>query len=218
MEKTLMDASVVVVARGFNVPLFSQLWLRRKKIFSEKELTGAIPLFTPAVAQVETTDCVLSVQQERLQMRIKNLESDALRKIKRIIEALPECPYTGLGFNFRWGITSFVEDVSAVSRKNFLPTSRQNPWCSEFKKDSSVSVGAFYCKKLHDSVMNLEIRPQIITIGVGEEQASKDSMVFSFNFHYGITSPLSKEKWERMFDTWEEKYKESERIASLFRE
>lgn len=215
MEKTLLDANVVVVANGFNVPLFSQLWLAGKGIFTEDELTKSSPCFTPTFVQVDTPDCTLTVQSNRMQLKIKKQGSGVIAKIQRIIELLPECPYTGIGFNFSWGVTSFSKDISAVSKKNFLPSAANNPWHAEFKKDHSVTVGAIYRKCFQDSIMHLEIRPQTISIGVGEEHADKDSMIFSFNFHHGINHTLSNDEFNQIFNSWEEKYNESERISDL---
>lgn len=217
MEKLLIDSNIVVVSRGFNVPLFSQLWLKKKEIFSEEELLAASPFFTPVATQVDTKDCILTIQAERIQLGIKDssLYEVLIEKLRKIILALPECPYTGIGFNFTWSAIPATRSVLEISKENFLPKAKTNPWNKEFGGDKDTKIGAFYSKKFEGAWMNVDIRPKVINVASENAKTDKESISFSFNFHHDLNNGNPVELIQEYLGSWCKKFNEAQRIVEL---
>ncbi|MDA2921025.1 hypothetical protein MYX76_16310 [Desulfobacterota bacterium AH_259_B03_O07] len=105
MDFQLIQSNIVVLANKHNPSIISKEWLSRNDIIEENIIN-----FThmPVASLVETTNYNLVVDQNRLQLSVKNLTPDTLKLLPQFImkymEKLPETPYIAIGYNYSYDI------------------------------------------------------------------------------------------------------------------
>lgn len=175
------DATVVLVANGFNVPIFNQLWLHKNGIILESEF-GANSLFTPAAVNVVTDDFELLVLAERIQLKLLKLErSDEIiqRVVVRIVEQLPHTPYTALGLNFGFRLTP-EDERRFVEMTRLIFFCDKHPLLSEFSEGNSL-YGGYLSKDIFGARMKLHMTPT--------KKQGKLSLLLNFNVHKDTSKP-----------------------------
>lgn len=107
MELLLTGANIVILAKNHNPSIVSKEWLIQKKIIEGDIINFA---HTPAFSVVETDTFSFVEDPDRLQISVKN---DIQNKIgmlskmaKSYVSELPETPYTAIGFNYLYSISS----------------------------------------------------------------------------------------------------------------
>lgn len=174
------DATVVLVANSFNVPIFNQIWLYKNGIILENEF-GGNSLFTPAAANIVTENFELLVLAERIQLKILKLERAAeiiQRVAVNIVEQLPHTPYAALGINF--GFLIATEDESRfleATKRIFLCD--QHPLHDEFNEGNSL-YGGYLSKDIFDARLKLHMTPT--------KKVGKPSLLLNFNVHKETTN------------------------------
>ena len=105
MKVVQTQASIVLLANSHNPTIVTNEWLTRKKILTESAVDFT---HTPMFSTVETPTFLLYVDPQRLRLDVKTFNHDSLYKLPNIIEkyveALPEVPYSAVGFNSRWQV------------------------------------------------------------------------------------------------------------------
>lgn len=101
MDISLIGANIVVTAKNHNPSIISKDWLSQKGIIEDKIVSFT---HTPAFSVVETENLSFFVDPDRFQLSLKrefvNRVNSLPEKISFYISALPETPYTAIGFNF----------------------------------------------------------------------------------------------------------------------
>jgi len=103
----LDQASIVILARNYNPSIVSREWLLSKGIVTEPVVNF---VQVPAFSMVEGELVQLVLDENRLQLILKQPNRDNLAVLtgcaSRFVESLPETPYTALGLNFRFSVSS----------------------------------------------------------------------------------------------------------------
>lgn len=178
-----MLPSVVVVARNFNPTIFTQLWLVRHNIFTEKEVQENF-IFTPMAVNLTTPDCAFLAIPDRIQLGFINDTVDQPKLIDRtlgqIVSLLPETPFTAVGFNLGWTLSPKIPDEFAkINRKYFL--SSEDP-LAKFFQESSCRFGSYFSKDVAMGRLRLDIKPVIVPATSG----SSDALQLAFNFNLDL--------------------------------
>lgn len=101
----LERANIVILARNYNPSIVSKEWLYEKNIIRE---TVNNFVHTPLLSHVETAQISLILDENRLQLSLKNVSTQNIEVLTKIatdfISCLPETPYIGLGFNYRYNM------------------------------------------------------------------------------------------------------------------
>ena len=218
MGKTLTSCEIVLVVQGINVKLLSQEWLIEKGIFSQDELLFPAPIFTGSFISASCPECELVITDARIQLKMSGLDGHkkGIEKIRRVLAAFQDCPYTAAGINFEWTVSP-LKDIHKATVKNFLPASAKTAWAKEFGSDSSAIIGANFYRKFQESFMTLKIHPDVSKVIANSDEKNPCGMLLNFNFHLKVEkSP--KKTIEAYLKTWKAKYEESVRLAGLFSE
>ena len=212
MESRLVHANAVVVARQFNPTIFSQLWLVRNKIAEEEDFQGE-SVFTPGFVQVRSQGYVLLVLPEQLQFSPLPLEGHhgqlVSDKIGRIVQKLPETPYSAVGLNFNWQVDiDDAEEFIAFSRALFF---RDNPLYDQFNQNNA-RYGGYLSKEMFGGSLKLDVKP----IAVGSPAEKVERLLFAFNVHKDVGPDNSVEEIEEIVGCWNDALEQtSDIVASL---
>lgn len=200
MPAQIVHCNVVVVARQFNPSIFTQLWLVKNKLASESDFDEGDSVFTPPFVQVRVPKFALLVLPEQMQFAPRPAEGNhgavVREKVGRIIQALPETPYSAVGLNFHWMLAPAQEDYSALCRALFF---RDNPLYSEFES-ADARFGGYLSKDIFDARLKLDVKPT--TVDTPDGRAEK--LLFAFNFHADIKGESAVEHIERMLARWDD--------------
>ncbi len=166
MEFKLIRANVIVLAKNHNPSIASKEWLTRNKII-EEEITSFTHL--PVVSVIDTNSFNLVVDPERLVLSVKEISSDNLTILPKIISKyvaqLPETTYTAIGFNYHYRF-----EISQKKLKDTLLID-----ASKLKKliGGDYGFGGIVTFQFNDFAVTLTFRPTSGTEITGE-----------FNFHH----------------------------------
>ncbi len=115
MDISLIGANIVILAKNHNPSIISKEWLSQKNIFVDNFINFTL---TPAFSIVETESFSLVVDPDRLQLAVKvDIQNniDALEQsILTYVQALPEVPYTAIGFNFLYNIEARKDIIKEI--------------------------------------------------------------------------------------------------------
>jgi len=103
---TLGGANIVVLARNYNPSIVSKEWLYEKSIVKEA-VTSFI--HTPPLSVVETQQISFVLDENRLQISLKNITTENMEILPKIsadfASYLPETPFVAVGFNYKYHIS-----------------------------------------------------------------------------------------------------------------
>jgi hypothetical protein len=177
------QVTAVLVAESFNLNIFQPLWLVDNGIVEKSEIENGTNFNTPVAANFTTDKFDLLVVPERVQLSfnngVDNAEADINRIIGGIISKLPHTPFTAIGLNFNYMLTS-NDEVKFVSKVKKLFLSDSNPLVSEFNSDD-VRAGMYVSKDVFDSRFRMDIKPIIKSDG-------KEAIQLNCNVHKNIAS------------------------------
>jgi hypothetical protein len=167
MAISLIGANVVLLAKNHNPTIVSKDWLSEKGILTESAMSFT---HTPAFSVVETDNFSFIVDPDRLQLTAKkdfdvNVNTLA-QMVLAYIHALPETPYSAIGFNFGYKI----EDGESILQKIYGSVDRLTSLFPE-----EYQLGGMIQFKYKALVGKLVLQPQ-----------SGGIMIADFNFHYPI--------------------------------
>ena len=102
---TLSGTNIVILARNYNPSIVSKEWLYDKNIVRE---TVTNFVHTPPLSVVETERISFVVDENRLQISLKNITTDSIESLPKIaagfVSCLPETPFVAVGFNYSYSI------------------------------------------------------------------------------------------------------------------
>lgn len=113
------SANLVIIAANYNPSIVSKEWLYQKGI-----LTDTVRNFvhTPVFSLVEADQFSLIVDEQRLQLAVRKTTQENLQTAPtiaaRFVDALPETPYTALGFNYHYVMSKEECDISNIFSPN----------------------------------------------------------------------------------------------------
>lgn len=115
MDISLIGANIVILAKNHNPSIISKEWLSQKKIIDDDFVNFT---HTPAFSIVETEFYSLVVDPDRFQLAIKNdiqNKVDTLEQsVLTYIQALPEVPYSAIGFNFLYNLVAREDIIKEI--------------------------------------------------------------------------------------------------------
>jgi len=211
-SKNLVTANAVVVAKTFNVSIFTQMWLVRSGIFEENEFVADECASLPVLSQVGTATCNLLVVPERLQLTMKapSASPREFERIRKIVGLLPQTPYDALGLNILWDvIPSESEGVGNFTHGRFaVPLT---PLRDAFAA-SDARFGAYLSRDFEGFRLKLDIKP----VTVATPTSTGELVRLSFNFHLDLGAvPDRTGRISSGLDKWQAVFGESERIADM---
>jgi len=172
MNAVLKVTNIVILANNFNPAIPTKDWLMKQGIF-EKEPINFIN--TNVVSLFESDDYTLEIDPQRLNYFLKkpelfNIEYMASSIIK-YINALPETPYTAIGYNVHWNLISAENNkVGDFFKENY---------CNNISKISSAlgsinfNFGLIISHSQSDVLITVKILPII----------NSTNYEIAFNFH-----------------------------------
>jgi hypothetical protein len=210
METQLVHSNAVVVAHQFNPSIFSQLWLVRNGIAVEADFDDGESMFTPALVQVRCPGYVLLVLPEQLQFAPLVGQEERGEfvgdKIGRIVQRLPETPYSAVGLNFHWTVATDADEFAQFSRTLFF---RRNPLFDHFQEDNA-RYGGYLSKNIFGARLKLEVKPT----RTGNRDEAVERMLFAFNFHRDVGRDNAVADIQEMLRQWNDA---SEYSATIIR-
>jgi len=175
-------SGIVLTAQTFNPSIFTETWLAQNSLIAPDALTG-LRIFSPEVAQFQTSDVQIQVVPPRMQITFKvhDLEGDfeqPLHIAARVVELLPHTPYQSLGMNFDYFVTPPEgQEFDAYDRE--LLGDGGCALLGEFAS-GDPKFGRYFSKQYGDARMKLDVKP----VKAGAEQ--RDLLRLSFNFHHAV--------------------------------
>lgn len=182
MNVSLKSANIVVIAKNHNPSIISKEWLSQNKIIEEKVINF---VHTPVFSVIETDNFNLIVDPDRLQVSVKKINSENINKLLEIVEKytnqLPETPYTTLGFNYIYNVTSDKKNLKDLFSKN------DKLFRSIFTED--YQIGGL----INFDYGNFLVRAKLTQVNEG--------LTVDFNFHLELKTPTNiKEGLQHYFD------------------
>jgi hypothetical protein len=194
----LRNCNIVVVANNLNPSIFSQLWLVKNKIFNESDFLPN-SFFTQNAVSVNTENIQLLVVPERVQFTFnKTADNESLinNVLRKIINLLPQTPYTAVGFNFEIILEPRdFNEYPKIIRNIFV--SDNNPLAKFFNTENS-RFGMVMTKENNETQITLNIKPVVKTLGSEKKEALK----FTFNFNKNLSPENAVETINLMLDDW----------------
>lgn len=198
MQSQLVHSNFVVAARQFNPSIFSQLWLVKHEIASEKDFEGGESICTPAVVQLRSPRFVLMVLPDQLQLAplpVQEAHSELIADmIGKIVQKLPETPYVAVGINFHWTMEADPDEFVAFSRAIFY---RENALYNQFA-EQDARFGGYLSKDILGTRLRLDVKPT--KTGTGDEEVER--FLFAFNFQIDLGSDNAVSEIQRMANQW----------------
>lgn len=166
MELSIGGANIVILAKSHNPTIVSKEWLTQKEI-----LVGDIVNFahTPAFSSAETDIFSFIVDPERLQISVKkdiieNIEN-LPKAAKTYISELPETPYTAIGFNYLYEVTTEQKSLKSILSPNDEKFKRV------FSEDYQLGGNIWF--RFEDFLVRINLKP-----------VNDEKIVADFNFHF----------------------------------
>ena len=165
MDISLIGANIVILAKNHNPSIVSKEWLSQKGIIEDEIVSFT---HTPAFSVVETEDFSFFADPDRIQLNVK---VDILGKVDLLpqmissyVKALPETPYTNIGFNFVYKIKMGKSTLESIYGYNIEKLK------SLFHDD--YQLGGIIKYKFDEMIVRLILEPD-----------TSDEMKADFNFH-----------------------------------
>lgn len=178
----LVSENVVVLANQFNLSIMNQHWLIENCIITQDDLQDGYT-FTPVFALAKTKFFQLTLVPERLQIDLNPKTEKKIELIKSkigtIVDKLPHTPFTALGFNFDYFLTTEDSSVEKYTRSLFFKP--DSPLSSQFDEDNA-KFGGYFSKDVSGFRLKLDIKP----ISIKSKDKIMDKIQLAFNFHLDL--------------------------------
>ena len=178
----LVNENVVILANQFNLSIMNQHWLIENCIITQDDLQDGYT-FTPVFALAKTKFFQLTVVPERLQIDLNPKTEKKIELIKSkigtIVDKLPHTPFTALGFNFDYFLTT--EDSSVEKYTRLLFFKPDSPLSSQFDEENA-KFGGYFSKDVSGFRLKLDIKP----ISIKSKDKTMDKIQLAFNFHLDL--------------------------------
>lgn len=178
----LVSENVVVLANQFNLSIMNQHWLIENYIITQDDLQDGYT-FTPVFALAKTKFFQLTLVPERLQIDLNPKTEKKIELIKSkigtIVDKLPHTPFTALGFNFDYFLTTEDSSVEKYTRSLFFKP--DSPLSSQFDEDNA-KFGGYFSKDVSGFRLKLDIKP----ISIKSKDKIMDKIQLAFNFHLDL--------------------------------
>jgi len=195
--------NVVIVARNFNPTIFSQLWLVKHEIFSEKDVQEQF-VFTPMVVSVTTPEVNFLGVPDRIQLGFANdkLDSQGVieRILGRIVKELPHTPFQAIGFNLAWTISPKNPKEFQKLNKTFCPP-KNNPLTKYFV-EPDCRHGSYLSKNVPMGQLRLEIKPVIVP----DSPSSSEAIQLAFNFNRDLPEGSKPSQIHEFLASWDDAF------------
>ena len=178
----LVNENVVILANQFNLSIMNQHWLIENCIITQDDLQDGYT-FTPVFAIAKTKFFQLTIVPERLQIGLNPKTEKKIELIKSkvgtIVDKLPHTPFTALGFNFDYFLTTEDNSVEKYTRSLFFKP--DSPLSSQFDEDNA-KFGGYFSKDVSGFRLKLDIKP----VSIKSEDKTIDKIKLAFNFHLDL--------------------------------
>jgi hypothetical protein len=216
MNVELVVANVVVAAQQFNPTVLNQLWLADNGIVDRDGFEPGC-VFTDMVVNVKTKLFGLFVSPQQMQfvpiVSEANNEQLVVDTLGKLLQTIPQTPYTGVGLNFNWFVSD--DDVVELSRDLFF---RQNNPLYDAFDQATGRFGAYLSMDWAGGRLKLDIKPINAVRVDGEKRETVGRLQFAFNFHFDIDSgPNAADQVCGVLDQWTAAHGKAKRIMDLTR-
>ena len=178
----LVNENVVILANQFNLSIMNQRWLIENCIIAEDDLQDGYT-FTPVFTQVKTKLFLLTIVPERLQIDLNPATENKIELIKSkigtIVDKLPHTPFTALGFNFAYFLTTEDSSIEKYTKSLFFKP--DSPLSSHFDEDNA-KFGGYFSKDVSGFRLKLDIKP----VSIKSKDKIIDKIKLDFNFHLNL--------------------------------
>jgi len=163
----LDETNIVILARNYNPSIVSKEWLYNKNIIIEEAMNF---VHTPVFSLVETEHISFILNDDRLQISLKRISPENIEGLPKIackfVSALPETPYSAVGFNYRYHIPQVSFQMEVLFSPNDIKL--KELFAEDYK------LGGVVLFKFKDFVVRMNATP------VRGENAR---IAIDFNFH-----------------------------------
>ncbi len=186
--------NIVVIARNLNPTLFNQHWLIINEFVTQEELSKGGSIFTDDTVQINADKFVLTVTQQQMIFVPKLLSdiSSEIEVLKRIIEKIPETPFSAVGINFTYQILENEPSASSIfdyARKLFY-NGELNLYKQHFS-DASCNFGAYLSKNV-EGVSDARLKLNILPINDMADDGPDKRLQLHFNYHLEYNISIDK--------------------------
>lgn len=170
----LLSADIVVLASTHNPSIMSPEWLKNKGLLAENPTNF---VHTLDFSLFESRSYRLTLDRFRLQIMATQPGKDegSLKTVSRIastyISSLPELPYTALGLNFEWSMSS---DTELTTPKMELRLDSDKDWETILYGHTLTFGGIVYARK-EPYILSLTITPR-----------ENGVLIYNFNYHHEL--------------------------------
>jgi len=177
------QVTAVLVAESINLNIFQPIWLVENGIVEKSEIEKGTNFNTPVAASISTGKFDLLVVSERIQLSfnngVENAEDDIKRIIGGIVSSLPHTPYTAIGLNFNYMLTS-KDEAAFVRKAKELFLNNSSSLVSEFSSDD-VRAGMYASKNIFNARLRMDVKPVVKNDG-------KEAVQLNCNVHKNVGS------------------------------
>jgi len=160
MQRRLVNANVVAVARDLDPSALAQGWGAWESVIPPHEIASGQLIATPQVLSIETDRFSVLVVPQRVQCAAKTSDAaeqeELLERAPAIIELLPRATYVAVGANLTWVAWPDEEAFGAFVKRLFWV--KGSPVYDAFAGDTA-RCGAYLSKELDGLQLTLEARP-----------------------------------------------------------
>jgi len=209
MDTVFIGSTVVIVANDVNLSIFKPPWLTKTEIFNESELSGNV-IISPVAVQIPTKNFGFAVFPNRMQVTIPrnyaDAQSDLMRILGGIVQALPHTPYSGVGLNFNYLCAPAIEDTFATLNRKLFASDFANSIVPV--DDDASRYGTYFSFDALDGRLKIDIKPTKGEGKINELHESwhrgHDLMAINYNLHYDVQpSEKSVARMIQIFSKWQ---------------
>lgn len=199
MAVELTNSSVVIAAHDVNVSIFRLGWLR-ENILTQAELSGDV-VFVHGMVRIHAERFELLILPDRIQMRTPlgddQAQGDLLRVLGGIANILPHTPFTAVGLNYEFDISSSSQECFGEWNGTEFGSIFARKLADQAGTESA-RFGSYASFELESAKVRIEIKP------TQSEEGNQERMQAKFNFHHELTISSTSQDARRAIERWEE--------------
>jgi hypothetical protein len=201
MNVELKGTNIIILASNFNPAIPTKDWLISHNIFEKEPINF---MNNNVISLFEDDDYTLEIDLQRLNYILKKPEYINLEymssKINKYVDALPETPYTAIGYNVYWHLISDKENEVAELLKS--------KYCHKFSDINSIletdnfDYGLFFSYSFSDIVISIKILPIFKSF----------NFEISFNFHKELKNIIKNKEMNQFIENLKMYYSKAKKV------
>jgi hypothetical protein len=210
---TILNTAAVLVANQLNLSIFKPFWMAKMGILREDEFTDGT-LVSPAVIAIPTESFELTILPNRVQMRfsphaLNSAQTELSRIAGGIAVALPHTPFTAVGLNFEYFIsTPPSTDFATWNRHCFAA-----PCLSDLPviREETARFGSYFSYDILESRLKIDLKPvkQESFPTLPPQPSGSEGIHVAFNYHIDLVQPSSTDEIIAILARWDASFNHS---------